>query len=166
MLVKYFCSHWNSHWGKNQLFIQKLPKNWCWKNVNFVKNETLEMWILWEMRFWNCEFCEKWDFRNMNFEKNEISEIWILRKWDLRKVNFLKLGFSMCQFLDKMWISAPVWNCNLSSLISTGIWTRVVTKVVHKDIRFWILDKSGNKSRSSNYILAHPVSVCTCGCVQ
>ena len=59
----------------------------------------------------------------------------------------------MCQFLDKMWISAPVWNCNLSSLISTGIWTRVVTKVVHKDIRFWILDKSGNKSRSYGIIL-------------
>ena len=43
------------------------------------------MWILWKMRFQNCEFCEKWDFRKVK-----------------------KLGFSICEFLDKMWIFAPV----------------------------------------------------------
>ena len=31
-----------THWGKNQLFIQKLPRIWFFKNVNFVKNETFE----------------------------------------------------------------------------------------------------------------------------
>ena len=33
----------DSHWGKNQLFIQKLPKICCLKNVNFVKYEILKM---------------------------------------------------------------------------------------------------------------------------
>ena len=28
------------------------------------------MWILWKMRFWKCEFCEKWDFQNVNFRIN------------------------------------------------------------------------------------------------
>ena len=40
----------------------------------------------------NCEFCEKWDFR---------------------KVNFVKVGISMCDFLDKMWIFAPVCRARL-----------------------------------------------------
>ena len=53
-------NRWNSHWGKNQLFIQKLLRIWCLKNVNFVKNETLKLWILRKMRLWNCEFCEQW----------------------------------------------------------------------------------------------------------
>ena len=48
-----------AHWGKNQLFIQKLPRIWCLKNVNFVQNETLKLWILWKMKLWKCEFCEK-----------------------------------------------------------------------------------------------------------
>ena len=43
-------------WGKTQLFIQKFLRNWCLKNVNFVKNEILKMWILWKMRLWNCDF--------------------------------------------------------------------------------------------------------------
>ena len=25
------------------------------------------MWILWIMRLWNCEFCEKWDFEIVIF---------------------------------------------------------------------------------------------------
>ena len=37
------------------------------------------MWILWKMRFWKCEFCEKW----MRFKK--------------------------CFSLDKNWIFGPVW---------------------------------------------------------
>ena len=28
------------------------------------------MWILWKMRLWNCEFCEKWDFQNVTFWMN------------------------------------------------------------------------------------------------
>ena len=46
---------------KNLMF-----KKW----VNFVKNETLKMWIFWKMRLWKCEFCEKWNFENMNFWMN------------------------------------------------------------------------------------------------
>ena len=55
-----------AHWGKNPLFIQKFPWFWYFKNVNFVKIEISEMWILWKMRFQKCEFCENWDFRNVN----------------------------------------------------------------------------------------------------
>ena len=61
------------------------------------------MWILWKMRFWNCEFCEKWDFEIMNFVK----------KWDFGIVNFvkneilLKLRFWNCEFCEKM----RLWNC-------------------------------------------------------
>jgi len=32
-----------SHWGKTQLFIQKLPRIRCLKNVNFVKHGILKM---------------------------------------------------------------------------------------------------------------------------
>ena len=39
----FFC---NAHWGKNQLFIQKLPRIWFLKNVNFVKNKISERQIL------------------------------------------------------------------------------------------------------------------------
>ena len=39
------------------------------------------------MRFQKCEFCEQWDFRN---------------------VNFVKVVFSICWFLDKIGIIAPV----------------------------------------------------------
>ena len=79
------------------------------------KIEISEMWLLWKMRFQKCEFSEKWDFRNVNFVKIEISEMWILWKmrflemWILGKMRFQKLGFSICEFLDKMWIFAPAW---------------------------------------------------------
>ena len=39
-MYKFFLLH---HWGKNQLFIQKLPRIRCLKNVNFVENETFKM---------------------------------------------------------------------------------------------------------------------------
>ena len=67
-----------SHWDKNQHFIQKFPRFWYLKNVNFVKKWDSETWILWKMRFQYCEFCEKWDFRNVDFVKNEFSDMWIL----------------------------------------------------------------------------------------
>ena len=43
-----------THWGKNQDFIQKLPRIWCLKNVNIVK---------------------KWDYEIVNFVKNEIFKL-------------------------------------------------------------------------------------------
>ena len=83
------CLKITSKWGKNQLFIQKLSRFWCLKNMNFVKNETLEMWILWKMRFWYCEFCEKKTFK-----------MWILSK----------MRFSNHEFLDKLRIFAQCVN--------------------------------------------------------
>ena len=80
-----------------------LDFDWFWhfKNVNFVKNEISEKWILWKRRLQKCEFREKWDFRNVNVVKIEISEMRILWKlrfqkgefcenWDLRNVNLVK----------------------------------------------------------------------------
>ena len=66
-----------THWGKTQLFIQKILgisfekceccEKWDFENVNFVNNESLKLWISWKIRFWKCEFCEKWCFQNVNF---------------------------------------------------------------------------------------------------
>ena len=64
-------------------------QKWDFKNVNFVRNETLKMWVLTKMRFQNCEFCQKWEFEIVNFVKNEILKLWIL--W--------KVAFSKCEFL-------------------------------------------------------------------
>ena len=65
--------------------------------MNLVKSNTLKMWILWKMRFWKCEFCQKCEFENVNFVKNENLKMWI----------FSKMRFWKCEFLDKMWIFAP-----------------------------------------------------------
>ena len=56
---------------------KSLSRIWCLKNVNFVKNEILKMWILWKVRFWKGEFCEKWDFEKVNFVKSRIFKMWI-----------------------------------------------------------------------------------------
>ena len=77
-ITRYFPCIPSPHWDKKQLLIQKLPRIWCLKNVNFVNNELLKMWILWKMRLWICEFCGKWDIENVNFVKNEIMKLWIL----------------------------------------------------------------------------------------
>ena len=52
-----FKMHYVTHWGKNQLFYPEITKNlmfekcefcekWDFENVNFVKNEISERWIL------------------------------------------------------------------------------------------------------------------------
>ena len=66
-------------------------------NVIFVKNEILKMgflWIwasemgfLWIMRLWKCDFCE-----------NAILKMWML----------LIMWSWTCEFLDRLWIFAPV----------------------------------------------------------
>ena len=77
-----------THWGKNPLCIQKFQwfwyfkililwkllvqkcefcENWDFKIVNFVTNETSEMWILSKMKFSKCEFCKNYYVQNMNF---------------------------------------------------------------------------------------------------
>ena len=41
------------------------------------------MWILWKMRLWQCEFCEKWDFAN-------VENVNCVKNWDFKSVNFVK----------------------------------------------------------------------------
>ena len=54
---------------KNLMFEKcEFCEKWDFENMNFVKIEISELWILWKMRLQKCEFCEK----------NEISEMWIL----------------------------------------------------------------------------------------
>ena len=72
---------------------------------NYQEFDVWKMWILWKMRFWKCEFCEKWDFENVNFVKNVLLKLWILWKmwfsecefcknWDFQNVNFwINWGF-------------------------------------------------------------------------
>ena len=57
--------------------IRFLSRNSLDFDVNFVKIEISEMWILWKLGFQKCEFCEKWEFTNVNFVKIEILEMWI-----------------------------------------------------------------------------------------
>ena len=45
--------------GQKPTFFPEIPMIWYFKNVNFVKIEILEMWILWKMRFQKCDYCEK-----------------------------------------------------------------------------------------------------------
>ena len=97
------------------------PIIWCLKCVNFVKNETLKMWILWKMRLWKCEFCEKWDFENVNFVNNEIFKMWILwkmrlwncefcEKWDFQNVNFwINWGFLLKVCLWYGWLAVRIF---------------------------------------------------------
>ena len=53
-----------------------LAKNRDFANVNFVEIEILEMWILWQIIFRKCEFCEQWDFKMWILWKNEILKLW------------------------------------------------------------------------------------------
>ena len=75
-----FFGSFATHWDKNQFLIQKLPRIWC-----------LKMWILWKVRLWKCEFCEKWDLENVNYVKNENLKLWILSK----------MRFWKCEFCEK-----------------------------------------------------------------
>ena len=67
-------------------------EKWGFENMNFVKNEISEMWIL-----------SKRGIENVNFVKNEILKMWILSK----------MIFSKCEFLDTLRIFAPVWRNSL-----------------------------------------------------
>ena len=104
---------------------QTKSKSWEILRVkrNFLFRNSLEfgawkMWILWKMRFLNCEFCEKLDFENVIFLKNEILKMWILwkmifwkcefcEKWDFENVNFVKSEILKLWILQKM----RLWKC-------------------------------------------------------
>jgi len=92
--------------GQIQLFIQKFPGLSCLKNMNFVKNHTLKMWILWKITFRKCELCEKSHLENVNFVKNHIFRVWFLWKISLWKCEFCeKSHFENVNF----WINCGFW---------------------------------------------------------
>ena len=65
----------------------KNPINTTESITHYLKeNVILKMWIMWKMRFWKCEFCEKWDLKiwimwKMRFWKCDFCE-----KWDFGNV--------------------------------------------------------------------------------
>ena len=88
------------------------------------------MWMLWKMRFWNCEFCQKCDFEivnfvkkcdfeNVNFVKNATFKMWFL--WKMR--------FSKCEFLDKLCdFCLIVWYlANFTSEAMSSIWAMEIS---------------------------------------
>ena len=107
---EYFLWSWMFHVhtrAKSQLFIKKFSRIWCLKYVNFVKiGLHTYMRILWKMRIWNCEFCEKWDFEVVNFLKNENLKCEFCQKWQLENVNFVKNETLKLWILSKM----ILWN--------------------------------------------------------
>ena len=69
-------------------FSGKIVKKWDFstlgqKSTFYPEIDALKIWILWKMRLWNCEFCEKWDFENVLFVNNETLKMWILWKMKL-----------------------------------------------------------------------------------
>ena len=79
------------------------------KNEILVKNEILKMWFLWKMGlcyvifvkksdFENAIFIKRCDFKIVNFAKYAILKMWI----------YWIMWFWTCEFLDKMWIFAPL----------------------------------------------------------
>ena len=92
------------------------------------------MWILFQIRFQNCEFCEKWDFRSVNFVKNVISEMWILWKIEISEMWILwKSRFQKCKFCEKctlkMWILWKKWGFEIVNFVKNEI------------LKMWILWK-------------------------
>ena len=54
---------WKCEFCENRDFeIVNFVKKWGLENVNFVKNETLKLWILGKLRFSKCDFWIKWGF--------------------------------------------------------------------------------------------------------
>ena len=58
--------------------------------MNFVKNEILQMWILWKMRFLKCELGEERDFDIVIFF--QIQRLHFAEKWEFQY--FWKIGIS------------------------------------------------------------------------
>ena len=50
----------NAHWSKKTNFLSR----------NYQGFDVWKMQILWKMKLWICEFCEKWDFVSMNVNVN------------------------------------------------------------------------------------------------
>ena len=82
MHVEKYCT-WK-YFKNNKNYIYEFCPIWYFRNVTFVKNDFLEMWI-----------CEKWCFRNVNFAKIDVFKLWIL--WKMRSWS------SNYEFLKNMW---------------------------------------------------------------
>ena len=65
------------------------------------------MWILWKMRLWNCEFCQKWRYDKCGF----------CQKWGFQNVNFrMNLGF-LPQCAISYFIGWIGWNWDWSTCL-------------------------------------------------
>ena len=76
------------------------------------------MWILWKMRFWNCEFWEKWGFE-ITIVKNEILKLRFLRKMSFCNVIFVKIAILKIRFQWKMSFCNVIFvkNCDFENTI-------------------------------------------------
>ena len=59
---------------------------------NYWEFDAWKLWILWKMRLWNCEFCQKWDFEIVNFVKNKTLEMWILSSNSVAWISFSRFS--------------------------------------------------------------------------
>ena len=111
--------------------------------MNFVKNEILRMWILWKVRFWNCEFLDNlrifapmcrqkiqdWNISHNNFSilafpmifsKNVFSMRWALEKRKLAKsIKSRPNLVVLLGELDSMWFRsiAKAWSWRFSTWV-------------------------------------------------
>ena len=101
------------------------------------------MWIMWKLRFQKCEFYENWDFRNVNFVKIEI----------------LKTS----DFLDKMWVFAPVCPKSVLNLKTSVLEAKVKPKTwsYFTILYFFFLTSAIWRSITQNLIMA-----CVCEYVK
>jgi len=122
-----------------------------WKNVNFVKNGTLKMWILWKMRFQKCEFYEKWDFQNVNFVKN----------CDFKNVNYVKneIFWIKCGFLPPCVLRAKratfFENKSWKTIVFAEQWWDVRKKVRQMVVYIFLWSESAEGGASYYWKLHH-----------
>ena len=124
------------------------------------------MWILWKMRdwkcefcekmrLWNCEFCEKWDVENVNFVKNEIFKLWILSKMKL-------FHWGKCHSIEKrsahlmlMWPKNKCGECEFCQKWSFSIVGNVISiekKSAHLML-MWISVENVNSDKNEAFQL-------------
>ena len=90
------------------------------------------LWLLWKLRFWKCDFCEKCDFENATFVKNGLLKCDFCEICDFenaifcyKNVNFAKNAILKCEFLEKcdfehviFWIKFGF----LPQCVKQGVW--------------------------------------------
>ena len=130
------------------------------------------MWVLWKIRIWKCEFCEKWEFENMNFGKMTLWKCEFCEKWHFENVNFVKnetlkmwisskLRFSKCDFLHRLryvpvWANAPTFQLHIDCPWFSN--NKVHRKMVQKDLT-WCFSTLGSRTTCRNFFMLLPVEV-------